>query len=86
MIHQRTSAQLSQSTLDQVTNASSCSRHHSGPPCTGPRCKFKPPSDGSSSEEEVKRSRAHPLQWTRVKSLDMIRVERVMVYKAAEDL
>ena len=45
-----------------------------------------PSSDSSSSSEEVKQSRAQPLQWTRVKSLEMIKSQRVMVYKAAEDL
>ena len=43
-------------------------------------------SESSSSEEEARPSRAQPLQWTRVKSLDMIKSQRVMVYKAAEDL
>ena len=43
-------------------------------------------SDSSSSKEKVKQSRALPLQWTRVKSLEMIKSQRVMVYKAAEDL
>ena len=43
-------------------------------------------SESSSSEEDDKQSRAQPLQWTRVKSLAMIKSQRVMVYNAAEDL
>ena len=43
-------------------------------------------SESSSSEEDARQSRAKPLQWTRVKSLEMIKSQRVMVYNAAEDL
>ena len=43
-------------------------------------------SESSSSEEGVRQSRAAPLKWTRVKSLDQIKNQRVMVYQAAEDL
>ena len=41
--------------------------------------------ESSSEEEEAPKSRARPLQWTRVKSLAMIK-SRVMVFDAAEDL
>ena len=43
-------------------------------------------SESSSSEEEVKRPRSKPLLWTRVKSLELIKKQKVMVYQAAEDL
>ena len=43
-------------------------------------------SESSSSEEEVKKPRGKPLLWTRVKSLELIRKQRVMVYGTAEDL
>ena len=43
-------------------------------------------SEESSSEEEAPKSRAKPLLWTRVKSLAMIKSQRVMVFDAAEDL
>ena len=43
-------------------------------------------SESSSSEEDVKRPRGKPLLWTRVKSLELIKKQKVMVYQAAEDL
>ena len=45
-------------------------------------------SDSSSFEEEiVKRGRpAHPLQWTRVKTLEQMKSQRLMVYDGAKDL
>ena len=45
-------------------------------------------SSSSSSFEEAKRPgrRAAPLQWTRVKSLDQIRKEKVMVFEGEKDL
>lgn len=46
-------------------------------------------SSSSSSEqpEEVKRGRPpHPLQWTRVKSLTLIKEQRLMVYESSKDL
>ena len=46
-------------------------------------------SSSSSSEQEApaKRGRkAQPLQWTRVKSLRLIKEQRLMVYDGAQDL
>ena len=48
-------------------------------------------SSSSSSSEveevEVKRGRpAHPLQWTRVKTLALMRSQRTMVYEGGKDL
>ena len=44
-------------------------------------------SESSSEEEEVKRGRpAQPLQWTRVKSLALMRNQRIMVYDGSQDL
>ena len=42
--------------------------------------------ESSSEEENVPKSRARPLMWTRVRSLEMIKSQRVMVFDAAEDL
>ena len=43
-------------------------------------------SESSSSFEEEKKSRAAVLQWTRVKSLSVLKTQRVTVYNAEEDL
>ena len=44
-------------------------------------------SESSSEEEEVKRGRpAQPLQWTRVKSLSLMKNQRLMVYDGNNDL
>ena len=43
-------------------------------------------SDSSSSFEEEKKPRGAALQWTRVKSLSMMKSQRVTVYNAEEDL
>ena len=43
-------------------------------------------SESSSSYEEEKKSRAAALQWTRVKSLSVLKSQRVTVYNAEEDL
>ena len=43
-------------------------------------------SEGSSSFEEVKKPRGAALQWTRVKSLSLIKTQRVTAYNAEEDL
>ena len=43
-------------------------------------------SESSYSSEEVKKPRGKPLLWTRVKSLEQIKKQKLMVYEAAEDL
>ena len=44
-------------------------------------------SESSFEEEEVKRGRpAQPLQWTRVKSLALMKSQRPMVYDGSKDL
>ena len=43
-------------------------------------------SESSSSYEEEKKSRGVALQWTRVKSLSLMKTQRVTVYNAEEDL
>ena len=44
-------------------------------------------SSSSDQVEEVKRGRPpHPLQWTRVKSLTLIKEQRLMVYESSKDL
>ena len=41
----------------------------------------------SEEEEEVKRGRpAQPLQWTRVKTLALMKNQRLMVYDGSKDL
>ena len=44
-------------------------------------------SDSSIEEEKVKRGRpAHPLQWTRVKTLALMKSQKVMLYDGSKDL
>ena len=43
-------------------------------------------SESSYSDEEVAQPRGKPLQWSRVKSMQQIRSQRVMVYNAEDDL
>ena len=43
-------------------------------------------SESSSSYEEEKRPRGVSLQWTRVKSLSVMKTQRVTVYNAEEDI
>ena len=43
-------------------------------------------SESSSSFEEEKKPRGAVLQWTRVKSLCVVKSQRVMAYNAEEDL
>ena len=44
-------------------------------------------SSSSEEEEEVKRGRqAHPLQWTRVKTLSLMKNQQTMVYEGSKDL
>ena len=40
----------------------------------------------SSEEEKVPARKAAPLQWTRVKSLDQIRAQKIMVFDSEKDL
>ena len=43
-------------------------------------------SFSSSEEEKEPRRNAKPLQWTRVKSLEQMRNQKLMVYDAMEDM
>ena len=44
-------------------------------------------SESGAEEEEIKRGRpAQPLQWTRVKSLALIKNQKLMVYDGSSDL
>ena len=43
-------------------------------------------SSSSSSPEEEKKKGGKPLMWTRVKSLEQIRAQKILVYEAEKDI